>query len=366
MQAGEQVRFVVGQSRVPDVDDQHDPLLFGVVPRLVLEVVVEYQAASLLPAASLRPDPDRTIPVGNRDAEMASQPQVGWPPVRGDMGVRAHPRDIDQPVRGEHRAAALDQPCGLRARGAHLVMAPTSLMQEDHVPVAGAGNRFTLPREPRGAERLDLGRHLGRMLLQRAGQRNRRWCKPGATGQVRVDDPARGRRRVGNRSHVAGKALAACGGGGAGSGSGPGSMLVADHLGVQVPRVGREGAGMIAAACRAECLRQLHPPREAQPLVPGDPELVKPIRGDARPGTSSRGVSAPSRGIGQPHARLADRRTRGCGERQTARAPRGIRPGKALPVGGAAVRLTILRHGPGRGEEVRKHDRVAVAHQAGD
>lgn len=366
MQAGEQVRFVGGQPRVPDVDDQHDPFLFGVIPRLVLEVVVEYQAACPLPAASLRPDPDRTIPVGNLDPEVASQPQVGWPPVRGDVGVRAHPRDVDQPVRGEHRVAALDQPSGLRARGAHLIVAPTSLIQEDHVPVAGAGNRFTLTREPRNAERLDLGRHLGRMLLQRAGQRNRRRCKPWATGQIRVDDPARGRRRVGDRSHVTGKALAACGGGGAGPGSSPGSMLVADQLRVQVPRIGREGTGMIAAACRAERLGQLHPTREAQPLVPRDPELVKPIRGDVRPGSSRRGVSAHSRGIGQPDARLADRRTCGCGERQPARAPRGIGLRKPLAVGVAAVRLTILRHAPGRGEEIRKHDHVAVAHQTGD
>jgi hypothetical protein len=38
---------------MPDIDDEHQPILAGAIPGLVLEVVVEHHAAPRLPAPGL-------------------------------------------------------------------------------------------------------------------------------------------------------------------------------------------------------------------------------------------------------------------------------------------------------------------------
>jgi hypothetical protein len=49
MQPLQQPNFGGRQSRVPEINDEDDAILLGVIPGLVLEVVIEYQALSVLP-----------------------------------------------------------------------------------------------------------------------------------------------------------------------------------------------------------------------------------------------------------------------------------------------------------------------------
>jgi hypothetical protein len=79
------------QRRVPDVDDENDAILAGVVPRLVLEVIVEHQALAFGPLPGLIADAKRAVAGRDRDPEMAPQPQVGGPAMGGDMCPGAHP-----------------------------------------------------------------------------------------------------------------------------------------------------------------------------------------------------------------------------------------------------------------------------------
>jgi hypothetical protein len=91
VQSLQQPDLGAGEVRVPQVDDQDDPILAGVVPGLVLEVVVEHQTLALGPPSRLAADPDRAVPGGNGDPEVAAQPEVGRSAVRGDVGPAPHP-----------------------------------------------------------------------------------------------------------------------------------------------------------------------------------------------------------------------------------------------------------------------------------
>ena len=76
---------------MPDVDDQDEAVLLGVVPGLVLEVIVEHETAPLLPAPGLGADPDRAVAVRDDDPQVAAQPEVRGPAVGGDVGAGTHP-----------------------------------------------------------------------------------------------------------------------------------------------------------------------------------------------------------------------------------------------------------------------------------
>jgi hypothetical protein len=56
---------------VPEVNDENDAVLTGVIPGLVFEVVIEHQAPSHLPLSGLLPDAQRTIAFGHDHPEMA-------------------------------------------------------------------------------------------------------------------------------------------------------------------------------------------------------------------------------------------------------------------------------------------------------
>lgn len=121
---------------MPQVGDEDDPVLIGVIPRLVLEVVVKHQALTLDPGAHLVADPDCAVAGRNRDPEVAPEPEVCRTAVRRDVRPRPHPGDVDEAGEGAHRLRRLQSAGGDRAGRADGIVTPAALVEERHVPVA--------------------------------------------------------------------------------------------------------------------------------------------------------------------------------------------------------------------------------------
>ena len=87
---------------MPQVHDQHQPLLLPVVPHLVLEGVVEDEDLSLPPAQRLvghaQPHP-RLVPLVHREAEVRAQAAVGGTGVRVHVRPRVHHAELDLAAR---------------------------------------------------------------------------------------------------------------------------------------------------------------------------------------------------------------------------------------------------------------------------
>jgi hypothetical protein len=145
-----------GQAGVPDVDDEHQAVPVCVVPGLVLEVVVEHQAAALLPAAGLAGHADRAVARRHDDPQMAAQAHVGRAAVRRDVGTGAHARGIDEAGQRTHGRMGLDPPRGHRAGAADVVVAPPALVEEGDVPVTVTRNALALTVKARLVEGQDL------------------------------------------------------------------------------------------------------------------------------------------------------------------------------------------------------------------
>ncbi len=106
---------------MPHVQDEDEAGPVGVVPNLVLERVLEHQAAALLPSAVIRSHPQSGA--GRHfEAEVAAEPGVGRTAVRRDMGARSQSGEIDEPsrVRGLdpiHQGCGLGAPLAVAAQG---------------------------------------------------------------------------------------------------------------------------------------------------------------------------------------------------------------------------------------------------------
>ena len=172
------------QVGVPEVDDQDEALGLGVVPRLVLERVIEHQAVTLAPSAGTVLHPDGAVSVGYRDPEVAAQAQVRRSAMRRDMRAGSHPRHVAQPRGGQQRAVPLDHPGGRRAGGTGLRVAAPALVEEHDVPVAGARDRLALRREARRIERQQLPR-----ICPRAPRARRQAGTSSAPTRARAQGP---------------------------------------------------------------------------------------------------------------------------------------------------------------------------------
>src|SRR5947209_17410449 len=91
VQTFEEAHLRAREPRVPHVDDENEAIVFGVVPRLMFEEVVEHKGPPLLPASRLVPHPDRALPIGHRDAEVAANPEVRRAAMGADVGPASHP-----------------------------------------------------------------------------------------------------------------------------------------------------------------------------------------------------------------------------------------------------------------------------------
>jgi hypothetical protein len=163
---------------MPEVDDEDDSVLCGLIPGFVLEVVVEHQTPTLLPAPGGLADAERAVSVGHQDPEMTPHSHVRRPTVGTDMGVGPHPRHVDQPGRAADRRQRLD-PAGCDWTGlAHLVAPAAAFVKEHDIPVAGSLETLTLTVEPGPLEREHLVPDLLEVGLQIAGQREGRCIVP--------------------------------------------------------------------------------------------------------------------------------------------------------------------------------------------
>ena len=138
----------------------------------------------------------------------------------------------------------------------------------------------------------------------------------------------------------------------------------AKQLITERPGIGRGGRPTIIGRC-SEDARQRQPLVEAQPLVPGRAQPEQALL--RRPGPLAAGcqVAAAPRGVGQPHTRLADDRTRGRRHRQPLGAHRRIavrHPVAVRPAGGG---LVVGREAGERGDEQGEGHRAAVDQDLG-
>jgi hypothetical protein len=166
------------QPGVPEIDDEDDAVLRGVIPSLVLEIVIEHQTPPLLPLPGVVTDAQRTVSGRHRDPEMTPQSQVRGPAVGTDMRSGSHPRHIDQPTRRPHRRQSLDPTSRDRTRFAHLLAPSAALVEERHVPVAQSLDALTLTVKPGWLQSENLFTDLGEVRLKVAGQRKVRRIVP--------------------------------------------------------------------------------------------------------------------------------------------------------------------------------------------
>ena len=171
---------------MPHVDDQDDPVLLGAIPGLVLEEVVEHEALPFFPFPALLADANSAVAARNLNTEMAAQPHIRRPPMRGDLGARAQSGEVDEAGGGAHRRVPLDDP-GQGGTGiAVLVPPPPAFVEEDDVPVARSPDALALAMESPGFQGHDLVADRGVLLLQIDGQREVLGVVPRCAPQVRV------------------------------------------------------------------------------------------------------------------------------------------------------------------------------------
>jgi len=70
---------------MPHVNNEHKAIVARPIPRLVLKVVIQDNASTLSPGTRLAIDADRTVALGDDDAQVAAQSQVQRSLVRSDM-----------------------------------------------------------------------------------------------------------------------------------------------------------------------------------------------------------------------------------------------------------------------------------------
>lgn len=87
MKPFEQLYLRLGKAGMPDVHYDHDAVGSSVVPGLVFEVIIEHEAPTLLPGASLAAVTDSAVALRHDDAEVAPQPEVCSPTMGGYMSA---------------------------------------------------------------------------------------------------------------------------------------------------------------------------------------------------------------------------------------------------------------------------------------
>ena len=79
--------FLFGQFRAPNIEEKYHTRLVALVPGLVLHGIVENPGLAFLPVADVVAYTENAV-VRNDQRQVANQPRVGDPGVRGNAGVR--------------------------------------------------------------------------------------------------------------------------------------------------------------------------------------------------------------------------------------------------------------------------------------
>ncbi len=121
-----------------EVDEQDDSRAVGVVPRLVLEDVVEHEALALRPVPDVVADANaaRVAGFGHHEREVVAEHTLVGAPVRRDPLVRSEDREH----RGGHARDALEQPIGLRAAFDVPARGEAVAVEEEGLPAVVVGD----------------------------------------------------------------------------------------------------------------------------------------------------------------------------------------------------------------------------------